>query len=202
MIGLSGELVSGQDRAFVDGSGGLLHRQAQARGGRFEGTVEFEAPVVAGTIQELMAHAPLTLVGRVLLVRSRLAPNGKSLATTATLRVHDVIRGDVRPGSLIDLVTPGGAHSFKDGTSVILRVPDYVPPSVGRTYVLLLQPLADGGSGRAAYRLAVGAEGQFELEAAPGVVWPAQRELRDPIFIRYRGMRISDFLAELRATTK
>ncbi len=105
------------------------------------------------------------------------------------------------PGSIITVSMPGGSHRFADGTIARQYVWGYHRVQNQASYLFFLQesPTRTIIRGAVAYELALGQQGQFELNYETDAVTPAAGEAFHPIGVRYRGRSVRDLLVELHA---
>lgn len=167
-----------------------------------------DVPVAA--LDELASRTPIVVVGRTLGLRTRLAADRRLIATEVALLVQDSLRGLVPAGTVIYIRVPGGSHRLDTGQILTQGAAGFRFIKPATTYVLFLRGLSpvqavSAGSAarvgrpfRAEYELAMGQQGQFELDFANDAVVPAAIDRKHPLMARYGVMAVPEFLSELR----
>ncbi len=177
---------------------GTLHERALQSGGRLVESFTPDRPVVCSNLKELVKRSPIVIIGKALRNRSRLSEDGKSVSSEFAVYVQEVVKGDLRAGSVITVNLPGGIHAFRDGSSVLYHAWSYRLTSNGSTYLFCLRENGTDRLGRGPlFVLSMGVQGQFLIDHASGKVAPSFTLPRDPVVKRYRDMAIPSFLIEL-----
>jgi len=117
--------------------------------------------------------------------------DGKFITKDFSVMVQEVIKGNLRGGSTIVVSLPGGSQRFDDGTYIFLSPRKYTMAQDNRTYVFFLK---NKGTTYAGHELSGGIQGQFDI--TNGKVEAAD-QLDDPVVVKYQGMTIGTFLAQI-----
>jgi hypothetical protein len=186
----------------------ILHDRAAARGSFLDEVLDpGDAPT--STLAELVARTPIVVVGRTLGVRSRLNADERDLTTEVAFRVQDSVKGTMPAGSVIYFRAPGGSYGFGTGLVARQRVQGFRAVRPNTMYAVFLRELPVGTGNaprqnqrevapyRARYELAMGQQGQFELDQSDGTVIPAPLGQDHPLAVRYANMTVREFLTEL-----
>ncbi|OFW07491.1 MAG: hypothetical protein A3H96_07070 [Acidobacteria bacterium RIFCSPLOWO2_02_FULL_67_36] len=178
-----------------------LHERTKAAGGRLTEAVPDEGESPCATLAELAARSPLIVIGEVLAHRAHLASDQARVTTDVVVKVQERVRGPVAAGALITVTMPGGSYRFPDGAIVHQPRPGYRPIRDRARYLLFLRESRPRTivRGTVAYELALGPQGQFELDFEKDAVTPAAGERSHPLASRYGGLRIRQLLTELHA---
>lgn len=129
-------------------------------------------------------------------VSQLLPPNEKLVVTDSTVRVQDVLKGNVQPGQTIPVRGPGGRVDLEDKTFVDVRMPEFWRnPELGKSYVFFLDRREKGY-----FVLRGGPQGLFEI-TAKGDIRPQVRS-QDQLMKSYRGKDVASFLQEIRRALK
>jgi hypothetical protein len=175
-----------------------LEERALRNGGQLAQQFAADRSVVCSNLQELARRSPIVVIGTTLRHRSRLTPDAKCVNSDFAVSVQEVLKGQLRPGSVITVSLPGGGHRFPDGASVFFYPSNYRLTINDRVYAFFLRAGGKDTLGRGPlYELALGVQGQFELDRGTGMVIPSVRMPNDPIATRYKDMAITRYLLEL-----
>lgn len=190
---------SGQASAQSSGAPeGPLHAKARRAGGTLEERLAPEY-VINADLEGLAARSDLVVIGKVLTVRNHMTEDRKGVQTDAMFHVQDVLQGSAKAGDVLVISVPGGTFLFADGTVASQYAQEYHPLQKNGTYALFLRDsTVKVPGGHKAHRLATGIQAQFQFDWLDSTVWPAVRLPRDPLWIRYGGKPITDFLLDLR----
>lgn len=175
-----------------------LHDRASKNGGRLVEQFKADRSSAYPNLQEIARRSNAIVIGRAIANRSRLTADGKTVTTDFSIAVQEVIKGTLRPGSVVVVSLPGGPHRFDDGATAFLYAANYRPARNGKTYLFFLDrqsPLTRG------WVLTGGIQGQFELDFRSGRIIPAGTAGHDPLVDRYRNKSIRAFLVELHVAT-
>jgi hypothetical protein len=176
---------------------GPLHAKALRSGGKVQERLAAEY-VINADLEGLAARSDLVVIGRVLTVRNLLTDDQTGIQTDVMFQVQEVLQGAVRAGDVLVISGPGGTVLFSDGTTATQYTQEYHPLQKNGTYALFLrESAAKVLGGHKAHRLATGIQAQFQLDWLDSTVWPAVQLLRDPLWVRYGGKPIADFLRDL-----
>lgn len=188
---------SGADAQSSVTAEGPLHAKARRAGGKLEEHLAAEY-VINADLEGLAARSDLVVIGKVLTVRNHITEDQNGVQTDAMFHVQDVLQGSAKAGDVIVVSVPGGTFLFSDGTVATQYAQDYHPLQKGGTYALFLRDSAvKVPGGHKAHRLATGIQAQFQFDWLDSTVWPAVRLSRDPLWVRYGGKPITDFLRDL-----
>jgi hypothetical protein len=193
VLALSGPVVSAQKQKSN------LHDRAKQSGGKLVEKFQAERSVIYPNLTELAKRSTAIVIGRALNHRAHLTTDGTFITTDVSVAVQEVVKGNLRRGSVVLVSLPGGGHRFEDGVTAFLYADNYRPAQNGKTYVFFLDkkgPVARG------YELAGGIQGQFELSFESGKVIAGDTVPVDPIVPKYRNKPIKDFLVELHRVAK
>ncbi len=197
--------VSGRGTSDIPGTPGVTLRDRAELAGRI--LVEPYpdcGEVTSASVAELFRRSPIVVIGKVMAQRAHLAADGQSVTTDIAVDTQEVLRGPIVPGQVVRVSLPGGSHRFDDGIIVHQTTPGYQKPHTGGTYVLFLRESRPPLSDKTEYELAVGKQGQFELDFTGGRVIPGFEggELVDAIATRARKTPLAGFLVELHAARR
>lgn len=93
----------------------------------------------ADSIDFLIQHSPLIVVGQVLTNRTWLNARGDLITTDYQIAVEQALKGHARPADRITVSMPGGKIAFEDGSSAEVQITDMMLPLDGERYVLFLR---------------------------------------------------------------
>lgn len=118
--------------------GGL--RAAAAVTGSYMDVLDFSSEAGPTSLEDLVRGSRTILVGRVLKNYSVLPPMGAMIRTEYTVRVTELLKGDVsRQGrDTVTISVLGGRVSFPEGTQAQQTVRNTNPPIDGRRYLFFL----------------------------------------------------------------
>lgn len=181
-----------------------LHDRAQLAGGTLLEPYPDDGDVTSATVAELFRRSPIVVIGKVLAQRAHLSADGQRVTTDIAVDSQEVLRGPVVVGQVVRISLPGGSHRFADGVIVHQTTAGYQKPNVGGTHVLFLREARPALSDKTEYELAVGKQGQIELDFANGKVIPGfgGAEMLDPIATKTRKTPLAEFLVELHAARR
>jgi hypothetical protein len=178
-------------------TGGPLHAKARRAGGKLAERLAAEY-VINADLEGLAARSDLVVLGKVLTVRNHLTDDRKGVQMDAMFHVQEVLQGSARAGDVIVISVPGGTFMFSDGAVATQYAQEYHPLQKNGTYALFLRDSAvKVPGGHKAHRLATGIQAQFQLDWLDSTVWPAVRLPQDPLWVRYGGKPIANFLRDL-----
>jgi hypothetical protein len=201
---LWGRYASGQNGAANDYEtvrdalrrGGL--REAARIKGHYVGDFDPHWDFGRFGIETLAKNSALVIVGvPAKRIGSRLAPGGQTIVTDYEIKVHEVFKGAVSPGSSITLSLPGGLVEFEDGTAAELKTPEFEPMKLGATYTMFL---SEGEGTPHLYMLSGGPQGLVEIINAT-TLKPHGRPT-DPVSQESRGKDKDTFLKEVRGKSE
>lgn len=173
---------------------GNLHDRAKQAGGRLVEKFRADRSAAYPNLNELARRSTAVVIGRALGHRAHLTTDGNFITTDFSVMVQEVVKGSLRPGGVVLVSLPGGAHRFEDGVTALLYAGNYRPAANGKTYVFFLDKPGTVSKG---WELTGGIQGQFELDLVSNQVVPAGTAGHDPLVDRYRKMAIKYFLVEL-----
>ena len=122
----------------VGAQSGNLHDRAVRGGGRLVEKFRAERSVIYPNLAELVRRSNAVVIGRVSNHRQHLTTDGNSVTTDVSVVVQEVVKGNLRPGGVVLVSLPGGAHRFEDGVTALLYADNYRPARNGKTYVFFL----------------------------------------------------------------
>lgn len=93
----------------------------------------------ADSIDFLIQHSPVIVVGRVLANRTWLNARGDLITTDYQVAVEQALKGPARPADRLTVSLPGGKIAFDDGSSAEVRITDMMLPLNDERYVLFLR---------------------------------------------------------------
>ena len=173
-----------------------LNEQARKNKGTFLWRYVPQRMTVYRSLDDLARDSDIVIVGRTIGHRSRLRADGKFITKDFSVRVQEVLKGEVANGSLIEISLPGGAYKFPDGTVAFVMLSRYKQAEDLRTYVFFLKKKGSLYKGHPPV-----SETQAVFDLTGGKVQPADLVDSDPIVSRYRDMNAGKFLAELHKAT-
>ena|SRR5215831_16975977 len=190
-VALLATVPSGGSRSIAQEPDQDLHQQTRNAGGKLVLRYLPDRSVIYPNIEELAQRSDLIIVGRTLGHRPRMRADGKFITKDFSVMVQEVIKGNLRGGSTIVVSLPGGSQRFDDGTYIFLSPRKYTMAQDNRTYVFFLK---NKGTTYAGHELSGGIQGQFDI--TNGKVEAAD-QLDDPVVVKYQGMTIGTFLAQI-----
>lgn len=178
---------------------GNLHDRAVHSGGRLAEGFMAERATIYPNVTELARRSSAIVIGRAAHRRDHLTSDGNSITTDVSVVVQEVVKGNMRTGSVVLVSLPGGAHRFEDGVTAFLYAKNYRPAQNGKTYVFFLDRRGPVSRG---YELTGGIQGQFELDFASGKVVTGDTVLIDPVVHQQGNQLIKSFLVELHTAAR
>lgn len=173
---------------------GSLHDRAKQSGGKLVEKFKADRSSAYPNLEELAKRSTAIIIGHAIANRAHLTTDGNSVTTDFSILVQEVVKGNLRPGSVAVVSLPGGGHRFDDGVTAFLYAANYKRAQNGKAYAFFLDKKGAVSRG---WQLTGGIQGQFELDSDSGKVTPAGTAGHDPLVDRYRNKPIKDFLVEL-----
>ena len=184
-------LAGGAHPAASGQQGGqTLHERAKKAGGKLLWHYKPDRRLTHTNLRQLVQASDVVVIGRPLVLRARLRPDGKAIMQDAVVKAQSVVKGGVRPGETLKARLPGGVYRFPDGTYAHTIPQGYTPAEVGKLYAFFFKWKDDG------YELTTEMQGLFALKEEG--VEPADTVGTDPLVARLRGMSPPSFIGELR----
>ncbi|HEU4388834.1 MAG TPA: hypothetical protein VFV34_13615 [Blastocatellia bacterium] len=177
--------------SFAQQSSETLYDQTKRAGGKLVVHYRPDRGVLYANIEELAKRTEIILVGRIMGGRARLSADGKFITKDFLVKVVDVIRGDLRPGSAITVTLPGGSYRFSDGGFVLVDPAGYRQAKNGKLYAFFLKPPGE----RKSFEPVSQTQALFELTT--GKVEPADLVRTTPLVSKYKGKDVPEFLADI-----
>src|SRR5258705_9149995 len=105
-------LVAGASSVPAQHPRETLHDRAKKAGGKLVWRYRPNRNVIYSNIEELAKRSSIIVVGRTLDQKGRLTRDGKFITQDVTVKVQEVIKGDVPNGHPLLVSLPGGAYRF------------------------------------------------------------------------------------------
>jgi hypothetical protein len=169
-----------------------LHQRVQKAGGKLVWTYTPNRGVIYPNLEELAKRSEVIIVGRAIGHRGRLTPDGNSVVNEFSVRVQEVIKGDMPNGRSIQVRLPGGSYRFPDRTHVFVKPLGYTQAVDGGIYVFFLNKQSPVDK---AYEPTSETQSLFALTG--GRVRPANQVAYDPLVLKYGAMDAASFLSQL-----
>ena len=192
LAGLAALLVALSSPALAQHPVDTLQNRAKAAGGTLLWRYRPNNSSLYANIEELSKRTDVIVVGRTVMHRSTLRPDGKFITEDFQVIVQEVIKGDLSTGKVITVSLPGGIYKFPDGTLANVLPRGYKKPEDHTTYVFFLK---NKGAIYQGHQLASETQGLFALK--DGKVEPADLVRDHPVVMKYKGMGIANFLGEI-----
>lgn len=171
-----------------------LHTQAKKAGGHFVLKYRPNLSTVYPTVEELAKRSDLIVVGRTVGHQSTLRPDGNFITRDYSVRVQEVIKGDLPNKSAIVVSLAGGSHRFPDGTFVTVMPVGEKQIEDGQLCVFFLKAKKPNSPFKG-YLLTSETQGAFAL--INGQVEPSDSYSKHPVVAKYRGMQGGEFLRNI-----
>ena len=171
-----------------------LHELSKKAGGHFVFRYKPNRSSVYPNIEELAKRSDLIVVGRTVGHRTSLRPDGNFITNDYTVRVQDVIKGDLPKRASILVTLPGGTFRFPDGTFATVMPIGEKTVEDRQQYIFFLKAKKAKGVFNG-YLLISETQGVFGLTNAG--VEPGDTVSGHPLATKYRGMPARDFLAQI-----
>lgn|SRR2546421_5966289 len=176
--------------------GETLNERAKSAGGKFLWRYRANRAVIYPNIEALAKHSDVIVVGRTIGHRAHVRSDGRFITKDFSVRVQEVIKGNVKMGSSIVVSLPGGAYKFPDGSVAFVMPTGYQQAEDRGLYVFFLKEKGSLYQGHTPT-----SETQALFDLTSGKVQPADLVASDPIVSKYREMSVPAFLAEIHKAT-
>lgn len=169
------------------------YREAAKLKGHYVGTADPNWDWANFNFEELTKRSAAVIVGVAQTSIAQLSPTGDQITTNYTVKVENVIKGNLAASNIVEVSMLGGRVEFEDGTSAEIQTPDFERMQNGKRYILFLYANRNGSE---IFLLTGGPQGLFEL-ASDGKVKPHARPT-DQVAKEIEYKSIDSLLGELR----
>jgi hypothetical protein len=178
---------------------GSLKRKARMEAGSITEKQQVNFGSTYGNLAALVRDSSVVVVGTPVFNYGRLTSDETSVTTNYSVQVEEVIKGPVRQGTSITVLSPGGVVVFEDKTAVqVVPVGGFKRILNNQKYVLFLT----SSDGKGNYSLVGGPQGAFNISSSDLGAQPCDMRQNGGVAQKYRGVSPDAFLADVRQAAR
>ncbi|MGH9970746.1 MAG: hypothetical protein ACREBG_23550 [Pyrinomonadaceae bacterium] len=110
------------------------YREAAKLKGHYVGTADPNWDWANFNLEELTKRSAAVIVGVPQTSIAQLSPTGDQITTNYTVKVENVIKGNLATSNIVEVSLLGGRVEFEDGTSAEIQTPDFERMQNGKRY--------------------------------------------------------------------